>query len=1134
MAVDQSGKISRILIGGADYSAGLISADLSDNHVDAGLIKTTGTVTLKSQAGLPGSLDDRGQNRATWKQGQTVVLEVANSSGSLTRHPRAAQRIISTEFDKKSQTLTSQVGCLLTLADYRLPTDPEDVNIDPTSPTALKTIIERLLELAGITVYTVPSIPYNWVGRFDFKSSSEDGISGGSFVEAIDKLLYAAGYIGWIDKNERFQCKAVNLKTPSTAFTVEAGGLLWYDRLSNPGPRETVRVVGTAPLVQPPKFRDEINYYNGDGGSVDPALSGTTITLLRETIQESLIGNTVNSFFEIAVPQAQALPGDAVVGALTSLVITERRVSIKTYESGPEKRLIVELVQIFKLAGAELREFYTAKKSAGEVVFGERDLFLAQERLVRYGYDAKGNLIQILEEIRQANGITLSGIGEDWSAYNLASVRDVRSLTYQNLQQWNKPRNDEWEEVNNRYQSYCLAKPSEIRQAEVEINGVTLPAHTLAQKLGLTLLTPERENSNAGQTTPPQPERLPGPTFTDVRVEGKATFQQWGGTSIQRERTIQTDFLFGSYQSNPNAPASFGKTSTPVRQANAIAEKEGGLAYGRYKGSEIGLPLSDSLLSLWEPLVAVDIWEESEVLFVLTASALSGATTITVSSIIGGVTARVNDRFKIANYPQEYQITGISGGNWTINPGLAAAYPAGHGIIMRTLRAFLLEGSQWAIEQDRANSNHDGIWIGDRRPTGVSTYELETSYQEVYELDVSSGSGVAVEVSLPTEYTLEIGAGSGLDGEFTAGALGLSASASAAGSVQATATESTTLEMVASASGSASALVTFAATNADLVISASASGTVSGSAASTSDSSASASASGSASPVMASVHSNVISAGASGTITAFATVANSEFLAFMTAVSDNSGTVGTTAQNALDAFITNSKTDNYWSKIKLLWIPLGDYAASAVCQIHPNSNKLATRVNFVSGDYSEANGYTGNGTTKYLNFNTSPTGLGLSASSCSLFLYSHSSGALGQSDIGAYNSDGSQALVLQVRVASGSGIYYYDSPNVTPGRLTFASTDGSGFHVASRTTASLSTAYRNGSTYGTTNTANTTGGTLPSSNIVGFGYSLAASLVASSPRRMSMMGAADGLSGTDVSNFWTRLQTLYSAIGRSL
>src|SRR5262245_39554006 len=78
----------------------------------------------------------------------------------------------------------------------------------------------------------------------------------------------------------------------------------------------------------------------------------------------------------------------------------------------------------------------------------------------------------------------------------------------------------------------------------------------------------------------------------------------------------------------------------------------------------------------------------------------------------------------------------------------------------------------------------------------------------------------------------------------------------------------------------------------------------------------------------------------------------------------NGGTISTATANAANAFVISAKAKGYWTKLARINLFAGDQLASALVPLKPGAGyAVDDSVNFVAGDYSEATGITGNGSS---------------------------------------------------------------------------------------------------------------------------------------------------------------------------
>lgn len=621
MAVNKSARGSRILVGGSDYSTALVEASdwQSSPLSQSGLITTTASVRLGTVRNLPGSLDDRSNN--LWRIGQTVTIDVANSIGTLKRHPAGTLRILSSEYDVKTATLTLRCGCLLSLLNFKAPTNSEEAEIDYENFTARTAIVTKLLKLAGITKATIPALPYpiNYPLRIS-----------GSYIETVGKLLYSAGYVGWIDDTETFRVKPVSFTATST-ISLQIGGdtgdELWYERLTSAeAPREIIKVNGVRPVAQLPEYpKNYTTTRYSTATQVDPSLDEDDIVISKEVVEEDYNDTTKKLTItrDIYTPRGLALPS-LKHEFPTSLIQSEKRTEIKEFEStGKEGKLLKVEVNSRKLSGAVLAEYIAYLQSGGDTTFATpNELILAERSLSYHDYDIKNRPTQIETYLYQTEAELLSNTNHNWEME--AGIPSDRKLSSIQTETWEHRGGREWQ--HQVYAKKTLGKLApEAIEAALEASTDTqdiIDSKRRQRKLALAHDSQSSliEISNSGQTVPPAPERHPPKVnYEEKQVCGEATFATAGGNPYkERERTYTIEYLQGKKQIASEAEEEVDYTTDKDNddeecndaQCKAIAQIEGKLLFGKFKGQDIGMDIKDSLFS-WEPLMSITCTEPS-------------------------------------------------------------------------------------------------------------------------------------------------------------------------------------------------------------------------------------------------------------------------------------------------------------------------------------------------------------------------------------------------------------------------------------------------------------------------------------------------------------------------------------------
>lgn len=248
----------------------------------------------------------------------------------------------------------------------------------------------------------------------------------------------------------------------------------------------------------------------------------------------------------------------------------------------------------------------------------------------------------------------------------------------------------------------------------------------------------------------------------------------------------------------------------------------------------------------------------------------------------------------------------------------------------------------------------------------------------------------------------------------------------------------------------------------------------------------------------------------------------------------NGGTVSAATLQAQSNLVRGLKADGIWPKINRLNTFCGDQLAAAMVPLKVGGGSATeTNVNFVGGDYTEATGLTGNGTTKYINTGLNPS-VSITSNDSHIAVYNRASAeAAGGATMGCATGGFAASFTLYAPLGS-DGLLYSNQYNVGTGRVVSGAVIGTpyGFCVGSRTAANSHTIYRNGSSV---NTNATSGGALPvNANFLVFALHDGASAVAFSTAVVAAYSVGSGLTGADVTAYNTHLEAFQDALGRGV
>jgi len=243
--------------------------------------------------------------------------------------------------------------------------------------------------------------------------------------------------------------------------------------------------------------------------------------------------------------------------------------------------------------------------------------------------------------------------------------------------------------------------------------------------------------------------------------------------------------------------------------------------------------------------------------------------------------------------------------------------------------------------------------------------------------------------------------------------------------------------------------------------------------------------------------------------------------AFVSRVATAGGSLSTIEENALYTLVSDLKTYGLWAKMKAIYPMVG--ASAAACAQNLKSSSFTGT--FTSGWTFASTGVTPNGTSAYMDTNCNDNNF--SQNSSSLGVYSRTNAAINTYDFGIYNTSLSQGTFMKLLQNSNFGGGIQSSTE-----LVFANSDSRGFFQLAKNGSTTMLGYKNGSqvisgTLTTLSATNTTSflGKLNNGGTPAFGYS---------NKQYSFAYLGDGLSGTDMSNFYTAVQAFQTTLSRQV
>lgn len=237
---------------------------------------------------------------------------------------------------------------------------------------------------------------------------------------------------------------------------------------------------------------------------------------------------------------------------------------------------------------------------------------------------------------------------------------------------------------------------------------------------------------------------------------------------------------------------------------------------------------------------------------------------------------------------------------------------------------------------------------------------------------------------------------------------------------------------------------------------------------------------------------------------------------------------------AHDAFIKTLKSSNTWNSNSLIWTCAGNSLAGALVYLkYPaGMQSSATNVGFVSGDYSEANGLSANG-SQYLKSGWIPSNQLVTSLNAHFGFYSRttSTAATVTRVLGSTNATGDKRFVAQ---RSGATTVQCFIGSGTENNLSNTSATLGGWYCLSNIAANDGTIYKNSTP--TAIDSSFTTNALPTVENYIYAYNLDNTLPANNRTTIILTGVmfGSGLTSAQNTTVYNAMQTLQTALGRQV
>lgn len=244
--------------------------------------------------------------------------------------------------------------------------------------------------------------------------------------------------------------------------------------------------------------------------------------------------------------------------------------------------------------------------------------------------------------------------------------------------------------------------------------------------------------------------------------------------------------------------------------------------------------------------------------------------------------------------------------------------------------------------------------------------------------------------------------------------------------------------------------------------------------------------------------------------------------AFITAA----GITNPTQQTAIDTLVLSLKANSLWAKMKAIYPMVGGSATSHKFNLkNPLDTNAAFRLSFVGGWTHSANGALPNGTNAYANSFLVPSAQ-LSLNSTHISYYSRTTGATGNC-FGAANLGLTNRTLWQF----GGATNYVSIYTLPANYFFYTGATSLSMLTANRTASTTMNAWQGNVKKATSTNASTA---LTSVAIYFGGNNANGTPDTYSNAQCAFASVGDGLTDTDVTNFYTAVQAFQTTLGRNV
>ena len=575
--IDSRSRQTRVVIGGIDYSEQFEEFIGSDDHLStAGLVMFRGSITISKG---PISIDnwDRSLDLGT-----LITIDVFYD-GQFRRHPRGALRIIGSEYNEETGSLVIEVGCKLAARSFQETPSVFVPGVQPGTLKSLASVVAALLTYAGFD-----QISYNSANNFSFRDRPD---LDGSAVEIAGSMLASAGLFAWCDKDEIIQIDEVQLGLGSVIFDGYAYQLKSFQKvkLGQP-PTEELLVTGEYRVVHEradskssveteyaPRIVD-LNTASGDTVTVPAGRKLERRTRRSESIDFSQSTQTFEEETDLSTGTVyrgwEGFPSYGMVSG------AESKTKKRSFERNSEAKLLriteTEQKHLSIVMGPYL-DWLLENDEDGFAAARKTGRMIASETQETFEYDSRSRVVRHTVTKKEPMVTVLAALGDPaWGEISLVTNLSSMVETSRTVTTYSENAPEDWDRKASNYLARAMS--SSARVGPITLIEAEQYSRAAIVAKGLVLEGTDEENSNSGQTNPPQAERMPARFKSESRsIETLITFPTNASDWKPRRRSLQIPYL----------PDRISETSPPLDVLAAYGKVWGGLEQSQWKSARI-------------------------------------------------------------------------------------------------------------------------------------------------------------------------------------------------------------------------------------------------------------------------------------------------------------------------------------------------------------------------------------------------------------------------------------------------------------------------------------------------------------------------------------------------------------------